>query len=62
MRARAAVTVQKTCEYSKNEEEVKNTLNKLWNQPDKAKEYLSQLSTRNLDLFNFEKSLESLHS
>lgn len=52
------ITIQKTCEFSKNEAEVKDTLSKMWNQPEKAKEFLSYLSEKNLKLFDFEKSLE----
>lgn len=52
------VTVQKVCEFSKNEFDVKEIITKIWNQPEKAKELLTQLSEENKKLFEFERSLE----
>jgi len=53
------VTVQKICRSAKNEDEVRETLTKTWNQPKKARRYLSQLITENKELFKFEESLSN---
>lgn len=56
------VTVQKMCELSKNETEVKDILSRVWNQPEKAKEFLDQLAEKNMPLFVFEKTLEQVNT
>jgi hypothetical protein len=52
------VTVQKICRFSKDEDEVRDSLSKIWNQPQKAREFLDEVTERNKDLFDFEKMLE----
>ncbi|MHA1974096.1 MAG: hypothetical protein ACTSW1_13945 [Candidatus Hodarchaeales archaeon] len=54
------VTVQKICRNAKNEDEVRETLTKTWNQPKKARMFLRQLATENKELFEFEKELENV--
>ena len=52
------VTVQKLCRYARDEEEVRETLTKIWNQPSKARIFLERLLEKNQDLYDFEKQLE----
>ncbi len=52
------VTVQKVCQRARDEEEVRDTLQKIWNQPKKARTFLVALTEKNQELFEFEKQLE----
>jgi DNA-binding MarR family transcriptional regulator len=52
------VTVQKICRRAKNEDEVKETLEALWNSPNKGREILAELTDKNKALYDFEKMLE----
>lgn len=52
------VTIQKICRASKNEKQVRDTLTKIWNQPKKAREFLSVLLEDNQELFDFEKEIQ----
>jgi hypothetical protein len=51
------VTVQKVCRLAKDEKQVRETLTKIWNQPNKARGYLNELTHENKELFEFEKQL-----
>ena len=53
-----AVTVQKICRRARNEDEVREVLEKIWNWPDKAEELLKELLERNKELYAFERMLE----
>jgi len=52
------VTVQKVCKRAKDEGEVRETLDKIWKQPEESEETLSEMLERNKDLYQFEKMLE----
>jgi hypothetical protein len=52
------ISVQKVCKRAKNEEQVRETLDRIWKQPEKSEEPLSELLERNKDLYEFEKMLE----
>ena len=43
---------------ARDEEEVRETLSKIWNQPSKARIFLERLLEKNQDLYDFEKQLE----
>ena len=52
------VTVQKICRACRDEKEVREVLDKIWKNPDKAVAILNQVVNRNKDIFSFEKMLE----
>lgn len=52
------VTAQKICRLSKNEAEVRESIDAVWKQPSGAELVLMELRTRNQDLFKFEERLE----
>jgi hypothetical protein len=51
------VTVQKICKRCKDEGEVRETLNRIWEKPKKSIQALSGLVKKNEELFEFEKML-----
>jgi DNA-binding MarR family transcriptional regulator len=53
------VSVQKVCKRSRDEGEVRETLDRIWKQPEKGEEILNELLERNRDLYHFEKMLET---
>ena len=53
------VTIQKICRYAKDEKEVRDTLQKSWNQPSKGREFLTELTMKNKVLYEFEETLEN---
>ncbi|MBT0160933.1 hypothetical protein G4O51_13215, partial [Candidatus Bathyarchaeota archaeon A05DMB-2] len=53
-----SITVQAVCRRARDEAEVKETLNKLWENPEKANEILSHLTQKNMALYDFEKMLK----
>jgi hypothetical protein len=52
------VSVQKICKRARNEEEVRETLDRVWKQPERSEEILNELLQKNADLYKFEKMLE----
>jgi len=52
------VSVQKICKRAKNEDEVRETLEKVWNHPEKAEDFLNKLLKKNKELYELEKMLE----
>ena len=52
------VTIQKFCRFTRDEGEVREIFTKIWNQPQRAKELLTELTERNKELFEFERILE----
>jgi hypothetical protein len=52
------VSVQKTCRRARDEEEVRQTLDRIWKQPKESEENLNELLQKNEDLYKFEKILE----
>jgi len=51
------VNVQKICRFAKEEKEVKEILNSIWNNPRKSEELLSQIAEKNKKVYEFEKIL-----
>jgi hypothetical protein len=51
------VTVQKVCRICKDEKQIRETLDQLWNQSKKAQEVLSETSNRNNSVFEFETAI-----
>jgi hypothetical protein len=52
-------TVQKICRYSRNEDQVRATLDKFWEKPKTASNSLKSLLESNREVFRFEKMLEA---
>jgi hypothetical protein len=52
------VTVQKICKRAKNEKEVREVLQRIWEKPSMAKEILEKLAEKNKELYEFERMLE----
>ncbi|MFC1803989.1 hypothetical protein ACFL0D_08515 [Thermoproteota archaeon] len=52
------VTVQKICRASKNEADVRETLEKIWNEPESGRDILSDVISFNKEVFEFEQMLE----
>jgi hypothetical protein len=52
-------TVQKICRYSRNEDQVRATLDKFWEKPKTASNSLKSLLESNREVFQFEKMLEA---
>ena len=57
--ASTRVSIQKIAKFCKNEEEVKETLDKIWSNPKKAEDILQEVAQRNFALFEFERKIES---
>lgn len=53
------ITVQRICKTAKNEKEVRQILEALWNDPEKGEEILSKVAERNVAVYEFEKMLEN---
>jgi len=56
------VTVQKICRFAAGEDEVRETLAKIWNQPNKGRDFLTELAEKNQQLYEFEEMLEETSS
>jgi len=54
------VTVQKICKRAKNEEELREILEKIWSNPESSEEVLNELLEKNKELYMFEKMLEEI--
>jgi len=54
-----SVTVQKICRKAKNEKEVREILETIWNNPKKSEEIIAKTMKRNKDLYEFEKMLKN---
>jgi len=52
------VTVQKVCRYAQQEEEVRESLNQIWENSNESRSVITQLNRENKELFEFEKQLE----
>jgi len=53
------ITLQRICRLAKDEKEVRETLNKLWNQPEKSSGFINDLAQKNKELYEFEEKLET---
>jgi len=53
------VTVQKICRASKNESDVRGTLEKIWEKPTSGREILADTIGRNHEVYEFEQMLEA---
>jgi hypothetical protein len=51
------ISVQKICEASRNEKQVRENFNALWQAPEKTKEMVNHLLGSNVDVFLFEKAI-----
>jgi DNA-binding HxlR family transcriptional regulator len=51
-------TVQKICKYAKDENEVREILEAIWKEPEKDAEILSEVVSKNKEVYEFEKELE----
>lgn len=58
-RVEKKVTVQKVCTRARNESEVRESLDRIWNDPATSAELLDQLAFKNASLFEFEKALQT---
>jgi hypothetical protein len=52
------VTVQKICRASKDEADVRETLEKIWDAPKSGREILSEVISTNKEVYDFEQMLE----
>jgi len=52
------VTVQKVCKLAEDENEVKETLSAIWDNPQKAEEILDKVRVKNIPLYQFERKIE----
>jgi hypothetical protein len=52
------VTVQKVCRLAREEEEVREALDRIWKGPEGGVEILAELQSVNEDLYRFEEMLE----
>ena len=52
------VTVQKVCRLARNEDEVRDALDRIWKGPEGGGEILAELQSINEDLYKFEEMLE----
>ena len=53
------VTVQKVCKIARNEKEVRELLDAIWDVPEKGKEILTKAMEKNMEIYQFEKMLEN---
>jgi DNA-binding Lrp family transcriptional regulator len=53
------ITVQKICKSAANEEEVKKTLDAIWEKPEDARKIWSELIKKNKELYEFERMLQN---
>lgn len=54
----AKATVQKICRFAKDEREVREILEKLWDTPQKDAEVLNEVAVKNREVYEFERELE----
>jgi len=52
------VTIQRICNASRNEMEVRETLEAIWRKPDEVEKILTDVVERNESLYHFERMLE----
>jgi hypothetical protein len=52
------VTVQKICRYVKDDKEVREVLETVWDNPEEAKKILTKIAEKNKEVYDFEKMLE----
>jgi hypothetical protein len=52
------VNVQKICVLARDENDVRNILKNIWEDPENSEKILSQVSVKNKDVYEFEKILE----
>ncbi len=54
------ITVQKICKYARDEKEVREMLDRIWERPSYGNEILTETVTKNKDVYNFENMLEAI--
>jgi hypothetical protein len=52
------LTVQKICKIAKDEDEIREILDKVWKDPSKSDMLLASVIEKNRELYNFERMLE----
>jgi len=55
---KGGVTIQKICQTAKDEREVREVLEAIWQKPDEAEKILTDILERNEELYHFERMLE----
>jgi DNA-binding MarR family transcriptional regulator len=53
-----STSVQKICKLSRNEKEVRETLDRIWEEPSNSEKLLTKIAHKNQKLYDFEKKLE----
>lgn len=53
-----SINVQKICKLAKDEKEVRDILKNIWQNPQDSEKILSQVSIKNMDVYEFEKQLK----
>ncbi len=53
-----ATTVQKICKIARDEKEVREVLEAMWENPGKSEEILAKVAEKNKDVYEFERMLE----
>ncbi|MBS7633752.1 hypothetical protein KEJ15_09130, partial [Candidatus Bathyarchaeota archaeon] len=54
----AKVTAQKVCKIARDEDEVREILEAIWKDPEKAEEVLAEAVEKNKEVYDFEKMME----
>ena len=55
------ITSQRICRFARNEKEVREILEAVWEKPEKSGEILTKVAGKNKDVYEFEKMLESVN-
>jgi hypothetical protein len=53
------ITVQRVCRYAKDEKEIREILEAIWENPEQSREILSKAIDKNREVYEFEKMLEN---
>ena len=55
---RGRISVRKICEYAANEDEVREVLDRIWAEPERAEDVIAEVREKNKGIFDFEKRLQ----
>jgi len=58
LRGYGRVSVRKICEYAANEDEVRELLDRIWAEPERAEDIIAEVREKNKGIFDFEKRLQ----
>ena len=50
--------MRKICEYAANEDEVRELLDRIWAEPERAEDIIAEVREKNKGIFDFEKRLQ----